>query len=187
MTTDILPLKVVPLELREANAYIEAHHRHHKRVQGHRFSLGVVTAEGQLVGCAVVGRPTSGLDPKRILEVTRLCSDGTGNVCSMLYAAAARAGKALGYEKIQTYIFQSESGVSLRASGWTYERDAHPSGRHHARSDGTSRNTAYVAIPKTLWSKQLNASDPTKVFAHHRRHKKNGLTDRTTHDAIPTR
>lgn len=167
-------LRTIPLELREANAHIEEHHRHHGRVQGHRFSIGVVDADGRLLGCAVVGRPTSGLDPKRILEVTRLCSDGTGNVCSMLYSAAARVGKELGYEKIQTYIFQSECGSSLKASGWTYERVAHPSGRHRKRADGTSRNTEFVEIAKTLWSKTLNGADCNKEFAHHMRKQPNG-------------
>jgi hypothetical protein len=86
----------------------------------------------------------------------------------MLYSAAARAGQALGYEKIQTYIFESEHGSSLKASGWVFERRAHPSGRHHKRSDGTERNTAYVDIPKTLWSRQLNPSTGD-VIDHHRR------------------
>ena len=36
------------------------------------------------------------------LEVTRLCTTGEKNACSMLYAAAARAAKAIGYRKIVT-------------------------------------------------------------------------------------
>jgi len=39
----------------------------------------------------------------------------------MLYAAAARTGKAMGYSRIQTYILQSETGVSLKAAGWICE------------------------------------------------------------------
>lgn len=162
-----LQLKIRPLELREANAFIEEKHRHHKRVQGHRFSIGCYDENEELVGCAVCGRPTSGLDPKRVLEVTRLCSDGTKNVCSMLYAAAARAARALGYERVQTYIFESENGASLKASGWRFERKAHPSGRHHKRSDGQARNTEFVAIPKTLWVSDLN-QQTRETFKHHR-------------------
>lgn len=159
---------MVPLELREANEFIENNHRHHKRVQGHRFSIGVVDKDNKIIGCAVVGRPVSGIDPKRVLEVTRLCTDGTVNVCSMLYSAAARAGKALGYEKIQTYIYKSEPGTSLLASGWKYERDAHPSGRHHKRKDGESRDVTHAHIPKTLWSRELNTASDVK-YAHHKR------------------
>ena len=33
-------------------------------------------------------------------------------------APAARAAKVLGYHRIVTYILDTESGVSLRASGW---------------------------------------------------------------------
>jgi len=164
-------LTVVPLELKEANEFIEQHHRHHKRVQGHRFSIGVIDQNGQIRGCAVVGRPVSGLDPKRILEVVRMCSDGTPNVCSMLYGAAARAGQALGYEVIQTYIYKTEHGASLKASGYMFERDAHPSGRHRKRSDGTTRDTTHVSLPKTLWRKELNKRTGD-AFAHHRRAKK---------------
>lgn len=148
-------LVIVPLELREANAFIERYHRHHGRVQGHRFSIGVRDVTNRLRGCAVVGRPVGGVDPSRVLEVTRLCTNGMPNACSMLYAAAARAGKALGYKKIQTYIYEREHGVSLKASGWRFERKAHPSGRHRKRGDGQLRDTAHVWIPKTLWSRLL--------------------------------
>lgn len=109
------------IELSEANALIVAHHRHHKPVKGHRFSLGAFVDDA-LVGAAVVGRPVAReCDQRRWLEVTRLVTDGTKNACSALYAAAARAGKALGYLKIQTYILDSEPGTSLKASGWVKE------------------------------------------------------------------
>lgn len=150
-------LIIRPLELREANAFVEANHRHHKRAQGHRFSIGVIDSVGVLHGCAIVGRPVGGTEQRTTLEVTRLCTDGTPNVCSMLYSAAARAGKALGYLKIQTYIYASETGASLRAAGFSFERKAHPSGRHHKRSDGTIRNTTYVTVEKALWSRRLNS------------------------------
>ena len=67
----------------------------------------------------IVGRPVSRhLDDGKTLEVNRLCTLGVKNACSFLYAAAARAAKAMGYEKIITYILQSENGGSLRAAGW---------------------------------------------------------------------
>ena len=111
-------LSLVPVSLKEANAFVEKHHRHHKSVVGHKFSLGCVKA-GELVGVAIVGRPVSRyLDNGKTLEVTRLCTTGEQNVCSFLYGAAARAAKALGYEKIITYTLDDEPGVSLRAAGW---------------------------------------------------------------------
>jgi len=63
-------------------------------------------------------------DQRTTLEVTRLVTDGTKNACSALYAAAARAGKELGYEKIQTFILADEPGTSLRAAGWTFDGES---------------------------------------------------------------
>lgn len=109
---------VVPLDLASANAFVGKLHRHHKPVVGHKFSLGAVLAE-KLVGVAIIGRPVARMrDDGWTLEVTRLCTDGTANACSFLYGAAARAAFALGYRKIGTYILKSESGTSLKASGW---------------------------------------------------------------------
>lgn len=112
-------LTLVPMSLKDANTFVAAHHRHHKPVTGHKFSIGCA-AEGRLVGVAIVGRPVSRyLDNGLTLEVNRLCTDGTKNACSMLYAAAWRAARAMGYEKIITYTLDTESGASLRAAGWT--------------------------------------------------------------------
>lgn len=111
-------LGLSPLELAEANAFVAEHHRHHKPVVGHKFSLGAVVAN-KIVGVVIVGRPVSRIrDDGATLEVTRLCTDGTRNACSFLYGAAARACFALGYTRIGTYILKSESGVSMKAVGW---------------------------------------------------------------------
>jgi len=57
-------------------------------------------------------------DQRNTVEVTRLATDGAKNACSFLYAAAARAAQALGYQNIQTFILASEPGTSLIAAGW---------------------------------------------------------------------
>lgn len=109
---------MIPVELSEANAFVERLHRHHGNVVGHKFSLGALK-DGQLVGVSIVGRPVArGRDDGWTLEVTRLCSDGTRNACSFLYGASRRAAFALGYRRLGTYILASEDGTSLRASGW---------------------------------------------------------------------
>jgi len=112
-------LGLIPISLKEANAFVAEHHRHHKPVVGHKFSIGC-EAKGKLVGVAIVGRPVSRyLDNGLTLEVNRLCTTGEKNACSMLYAAAARAAKAMGYRKIITYTLDTEDGASIRAAGWT--------------------------------------------------------------------
>lgn len=111
-------IEVLPCTIKEANYYIEKHHRHHKKVQGHRFSLKAVNKE-EIVGVIVVGRPVARMtNQETVAEVTRLCTNGTKNVCSKLYSAAARVCKEMGFASIQTFILESETGISLIASGW---------------------------------------------------------------------
>ena len=112
-------IKLTPISLAKANAYINEHHRHHKGTAGHKFSVACSDDGGEIVGVAIAGRPVARmLDDGLTLEVTRLCTNGTRNACSMLYSAAWRAAKAMGYRKMITYTLDSESGVSLKAAGW---------------------------------------------------------------------
>lgn len=111
-------LRHVRVGLDEANAFVAAHHRHHNPVAGHLFSIGAELG-GKIVGVVIVGRPVSRMrDDGVTAEVTRLCTDGTRNACSFLYGAASRAAFALGFRRVGTYILATESGASLRASGW---------------------------------------------------------------------
>lgn len=109
----------MPISFREACRFIEELHRHNRPPQGHKFSIGVRQGD-QLVGVAVVGRPVSRmLDDGFTAEVTRTCTDGSANANSMLYGAAWRAAKAMGYRTLITYTQFDESGASLRAAGFT--------------------------------------------------------------------
>lgn len=111
-------LDVVPVTFAEACEFVAAWHRHHDAPVGHKFSVGVA-AESTLVGVAIVGRPIARhLDNGQTLEVIRSATDGTAHVNSMLYGAAWRAAKALGYRRLITYTQAGESGASLRAAGW---------------------------------------------------------------------
>ncbi|RKL15110.1 hypothetical protein BFJ72_g15359, partial [Fusarium proliferatum] len=108
------------LEQRFAGELAQAHHRHHGCPVGALWRQGVHDDAGRLVGVAVVGRPVArALDDGLTVEVTRLCTDGAANACSLLYAATKRAAEAKGYRRGLTYILSSESGTSLRASNWT--------------------------------------------------------------------
>lgn len=112
-------LTVVPLELVEAQAFVLAHHRHHKPPRRCRFSIGAANDAGEVVGVAMVGRPKArNLQDGWTCEVLRLATDGTKNACSILYAASWRACRAMGYRRLVTYTLPEEGGGSLRASGW---------------------------------------------------------------------
>lgn len=150
-----MSLQIRPCELAAANAFIAAFHRHHKPVQGHRFSLSAWSGI-TMVGVAVVGRPVARITRKEeVLEVTRLCTDGTKNACSILYAAAARIGKEMGYKFIQTFILSSETGKSLRAAGWRF--DGHTDGGSWSRPSRGRIDKAPLER-KQRWVKVLNAN-----------------------------
>jgi len=108
---------------KEANQFVIDHHRHHDAVTGAIICIGAFQGDG-LVGVAILSRPVGRrIDYRKTVEITRLCTDGYKNACSKLYGASARIARELGFEKIQTYILASESGVSLTASGWTLEEE----------------------------------------------------------------
>ena len=113
-----MSLQLVPVTLREAKAFVERHHRHHKAPQGGLFAIGAAK-DGEVVGVVIVGRPVARmLDDGWTAEVTRCCTDGTRNAPSMLYRAAWRAARAMGYRRLVTYTLPEEGGASLRAAGW---------------------------------------------------------------------
>lgn len=114
----LVKLEIVPITFREACAFVERLHRHNKPPRGHKFSIGVRSGI-ELVGVVMVGRPVArALDDGLTCEVNRSCTDGTFNANSMLYGAAWRAARAMGYRRCVTYTQADESGASLRAAGF---------------------------------------------------------------------
>jgi hypothetical protein len=143
-------LKAVPQTQKQANQYVIQHHRHHGAVVGDIFRIGAVL-DDELVGVVMVGRPVARmLDHGKICEVLRLCTNGASNVCSFLYSRAARVAKELGYDKIITYILDSETGGSLKASGWIKEADVKG---HDWNCPSRPRNTAAPNCDKQRWAK----------------------------------
>ncbi len=113
-----MALTLQPVNFAQASAFIAAYHRHHLPPQGWKFGVAVNDGE-KVVGVVTVGRPVSRmLDNSTTLEVTRCCTDGTKNAASMLYGAAWRAAKALGYSRLITYTLTDELGTSVVAAGW---------------------------------------------------------------------
>ena len=109
---------IVPIFQKKAFDFIDRHHRHHKKPVGSVFQLAVAE-DSDIHGVCVVGRPVARhLQDGFTLEVTRLCTTGEKNACSMLYSAAWRVAKNMGYRRLITYILSDEPGTSLKAAGW---------------------------------------------------------------------
>lgn len=145
-------MKVAPITFKGASLYINQYHRHHRATVGCKFCISVVDDDGQLHGVAVCGRPVSRhLDDGETLEINRVCTDGTRNACSMLYGACCRIAKEMGYRKVITYILESESGASLKASNFTCEGQA--GGTHWTGCRDRGQNIP--AEMKTRWVRVL--------------------------------
>jgi len=114
-----MTVELQPIAWDEAKQFIAEHHRHHIPPQGWKFGIAVNDGE-RVVGVITVGRPVArNLDDGWTLEVTRCCTlDGVKNAASMLYGAAWRAAKAMGYKRLITYTLESETGTSLVAAGY---------------------------------------------------------------------
>lgn len=143
-------LDLTPITLAEANAFVTEYHRHHKPVVGHKFSIGLHDGE-RVRGVVIVGRPVArNNDNGWTLEVNRCCTDGVKNGCSMLYGAAWRAAKALGYRRLITYTLPEEGGASLRASNWRLigERGG---GTWNLPNNGRPRVDLHPTQAKLLW------------------------------------
>lgn len=144
-----MTLQLVPVTLKAANRFIAEHHRHLKPARGCVCAVGVERA-GALVGVLLVGRPVAHrLQDGRTAEVTRCATDGSPNACSMLYGAARRAVRALGYSRLVTYTLPDEGGASLRAAGFTLT--AHTRGGVWSRA-GRPRADEHPTEPKARWS-----------------------------------
>jgi hypothetical protein len=144
-------LRLVPVSQAQANEFVAAWHRHNDPMPGAKFWMGVADTEGVLRGVAIVGRPVARhFDDGQTLEVCRVATDGAKNAGSMLYGACQRVAFGLGYRRLITYTLATESGSSLRASGWNViaQRPARPGWSAPSRPRDNSR---YENVPRQLW------------------------------------
>lgn len=145
-----MSLRIVPITPKEAVAFVADWHRHHPIAgAGCRFAIGL--AEGdELVGVALVGNPSGNWNDCLTLEVNRTCvADDIPNGNSMLYAAAWRAAKALGWRRLVTYTQEGESGASLRAAGYRVIAER-PARRGEGRANRPRRKRT-DGVQRTLW------------------------------------
>ena len=151
--------------LKEANAFVERHHRHNGPVRGHRISLGLRQG-GEVLGVAIIGRPVARMmQDGQTAEVLRVCvpelpgvigSDGkehANGLCSKLYAASWRLWRVAG-RRLITYALESESGASLRAVGFVKTAEVKPEQLGWGR-EGREREFDPICVePKWRWEIQ---------------------------------
>jgi hypothetical protein len=143
-------MRLKPITHKAAKAFVKDTHRHLKPPVGAVFVLSVVDDDDVVRGVAIVGRPVARmLDDGITLEVTRVATDGARNACSMLYGAAVRIAKSMGYARIVTYTLPEEGGASLRASGW---KDDGPAGGGNWGRASRERADAERPDAKTRWT-----------------------------------
>lgn len=124
------------MTLRAARRFIGEHHSHNLPPQGWIVGTSAVDDDGKVVGVAMLGRPVGrGMDDGTTAEITRVCTTGTRNACSMLYGAMARAAGAIGYERAITYTLAEECAACVRAAGFVVEAEL-PERPEWQRSDG---------------------------------------------------
>lgn len=143
-------LSVQPIDFKEACEFVRRLHRHHRPPVGSKLQVAVNDG-AKVVAVLIAGRPVSrNLDDGLTLEVTRCCTDGSRNACSLLYAAAWRAAKALGFSRMLTYTLPDEGGASLRAAGAVRVAET-TGGGWNRPSTGRDREDDHPLGPKWRW------------------------------------
>jgi hypothetical protein len=150
-------MRIVPLTLREANDFVELHHRHSARTSndGGKFAIGLYR-DSELIGAAIVGRPVARmLQEPGTAELLRCCvsANAPRNATSRLAARARRIWQLMGGRRMVTYTLARESGASMRGAGFL------PDGEVPARAwDTPSRRRQSRAIEredKLRWASEL--------------------------------
>ena len=166
--------RTIPVSLKTANELITEHHRHNKKVTGHKFSIGIVD-RGALIGVAVCGRPVARLlDDGGTLEILRVCikDPAPKNACSYLYARCEKIWRAMGGERIITYTLETEPGASLRAVNWQITGQTrlrkstsnwNTRNKKHKGYTENRRDQKAYQFKKNRWEKIL-VEEPFRIF-----------------------
>lgn len=118
-----MSLYVRPSTVKAARRFVGEHHRHNLPPNGGLFAVAAFSGDRQ-VGVGIAALPVARLLMDGwTIEITRVCTDGTRNACSLIYGALCRAAKALGYRRVITYTLESETGASVRSSGFTKDAE----------------------------------------------------------------
>lgn len=141
-----------PIAITDAVNFVSSTHRRLPRVQGGMWALQA-QIDGERVGVCIVGRPVARMTCEKHpadLELTRMAvTAGAQNACSALYAAAARAARAMGATDLFSKIHADESGHSLRCGGWV---EIGPCGGGEWSRDGRERQLSIDPLRKVEYA-----------------------------------
>ena len=152
-------LRIVPITLREANDFVEAHHRHSARTSndGGKYAIGP-RHHDQLVGVAIVGRPIARmLQDGGTAELLRLCTSpeapkGSG---SKLYSRAKRIWQLMGGVRFVTYTLTSEGGETMRGVGFSDDQAVPVPAAKWSRPSRERKSRPIEALDKQRWEETL--------------------------------
>ena len=88
-------MKIVPLSVADAQAFLGEHARHYATSAEPIWAIGLQDDEGKLRGAAVLGRSRDG-----DAELAHIYCDGSYQGYTLLYGTSWRALKAMGFEKL---------------------------------------------------------------------------------------
>lgn len=151
-------MKIIPITLKAANDFVEKWHRHSARTNndGGKYAIGL-EHEGDLVGVAIVGRPTARLlQVPYAAECTRLCTSPTApkGSESKLYARAKRIWQLMGGTTLHTYTLKRESGDSMRGAGMK-QPAAEVQRQQWTRPSRKRAERDIYEEPKVRWTEEL--------------------------------
>jgi len=165
------PLRLVNIDKTTAAAFIEAHHSMLPciNLRGILYAIGVRVG-GRLVAVATAGHPTGRwqrIDPRNILELTRLASDGsTKNAASMLVARLldlrerSRRGRPDEPALFVTYQVTEAEGAVYRA---LQDKGLRPVARVPGRKPGGARKAGRLTPCQQRTEQTTSLSDVDKV------------------------
>lgn len=129
-----MSLRVVPVTIGAARAFVERHHsNHHAPVGG---LLACAVADGDRLCCvAILSRPVARMLDAHgdVAEVTRVATDRTRGAALLCLRALTSAALRLGWARLVSYTLLGESGRLYRQAGWRITGLVEASDRWHSR------------------------------------------------------
>lgn len=150
-SSDSPALRLAPMTVKAARAYVAEHHRHLGNCHGGLFAVAALAGD-EVAGVAIAGHPARVWMGTGRIVITRVATEGAPNACSMLYGAMCRAAKALGWREAWTYTLPHESGASLRAAGF---RDMGLTRDEEWHRPSRARAAMPIRAQKRRWMREL--------------------------------